>query len=131
MFLREPARRSSRQATIQSRKSSPKAEPDELILMYPPSGTGALNIMKSDLARLGPSEFLNDTLIEFGLKLWLSELREKNKALADDIHIFSSFFYKKLHNRKDSTEGYQSVRKWTAKFDLFSKKYVIVPINEK
>lgn len=98
--------------------------------MYPPSGTGALNIMKSDLARLGPSEFLNDTLIEFGLKLWLSELREKNKALADDIHIFSSFFYKKLHNRKDSAEGYQSVRKWTAKFDLFSKKYVIVPINE-
>lgn len=28
-------------------------------------------------------------------------------------------------------EGYQSVRKWTAKFDLFKKKYLIVPINEK
>ena len=28
-------------------------------------------------------------------------------------------------------EGYNSVRKWTSKFDLFQKKYIIVPINEK
>ena len=28
-------------------------------------------------------------------------------------------------------EGYSSVRKWTARFDLFQKKYIIVPINEK
>lgn len=27
-------------------------------------------------------------------------------------------------------EGYQSVRKWTSKFDFFDKKYIIVPINE-
>ena len=36
--------------------------------MYPPSGPGAFSIMKSDLNRLKPGEFLNDTLIEFGLK---------------------------------------------------------------
>jgi len=28
-------------------------------------------------------------------------------------------------------EGYNSVRKWTSKFDLFQKKYIVVPINEK
>jgi hypothetical protein len=28
-------------------------------------------------------------------------------------------------------EGYQSVRKWTSKLDVFSKKFLIVPINEK
>lgn len=38
------------------------------ILVYPPSGTGALNITYGDLRRLEPGEFLNDTLIEFGLK---------------------------------------------------------------
>jgi hypothetical protein len=38
------------------------------VLVYPPSGPGALNIMGSDLNRLRPHEFLNDTLIEFGLK---------------------------------------------------------------
>lgn len=33
-------------------------------------------------------------------------------------------------NVKDKQAGYQSVRKWTSKFDLFQKKYIIVPINE-
>lgn len=32
--------------------------------------------------------------------------------------------------RFSKESGYQSVRKWTAKFDLFQKKYIIVPINE-
>ncbi|KIJ62621.1 hypothetical protein HYDPIDRAFT_114280 [Hydnomerulius pinastri MD-312] len=127
-------RRSTRQSAIHTIKSSPPPppppEPDELILMYPPTGTGALSIMRSDLKRLGPEEFLNDTLIEFGLKLWLNDLREKDPGLADQIHVFSSFFYKKLNNKKNAEEGYQSVRKWTSKVDLFSKKYVIVPINE-
>ncbi|KAG6330376.1 hypothetical protein ID866_8713 [Astraeus odoratus] len=81
--------------------------------------------MRSDLKRLGPEEYLNDTLIE----LWLNELREKDPTFADQIHVFSSFFYKKL-NKKNTEEGYQSVRKWTSKVDLFSKKYIIVPINE-
>lgn len=27
-------------------------------------------------------------------------------------------------------EGYDSVRKWTSKIDIFSKKYIVVPINE-
>lgn len=32
------------------------------------SGTGSLNITNGDVCRLNPGEFLNDTLIEFGLK---------------------------------------------------------------
>jgi Ulp1 family protease len=38
------------------------------ILVYPPGQTGAVNITNGDLHRLEPGEFLNDTLIEFGLK---------------------------------------------------------------
>jgi len=38
------------------------------ILVYPPSGTGAINITRADFNRLNPTEYLNDTLIEFGLK---------------------------------------------------------------
>lgn len=38
------------------------------ILVYPPSGIGAVNITAGDLRRLEPSEFLNDSVIEFGLK---------------------------------------------------------------
>lgn len=32
---------------------------------------------------------------------------------------------------KGYDKGYQSVRKWTSKLDLFQKKYIVVPINEK
>jgi Ulp1 family protease len=32
------------------------------------SGTGSFNITNGDVGRLKPGEFLNDTLIEFGLK---------------------------------------------------------------
>jgi Ulp1 family protease len=32
------------------------------------SGTGSLNITNADVTRLKPGEFLNDTLIELGLK---------------------------------------------------------------
>ena len=38
------------------------------ILVYPASGTGAVNITRADLKRLEPGQYLNDTLIEFGLK---------------------------------------------------------------
>ncbi|KZT09310.1 cysteine proteinase [Laetiporus sulphureus 93-53] len=119
-------RRSTRTAASES--SSPA--PDELILVYPPSGVGAININKSDLKRLDPDGYLNDTLIEFGLKLWLADLTKSNPDLAEQIHVFNSFFYKKL-NVKDKDEGYQSVRKWTSKFDIFKKKFIIVPINER
>jgi len=29
-------------------------------------------------------------------RLWLNDLRDRDPALADQIHLFSSFFYKKL-----------------------------------
>jgi Ulp1 family protease len=38
------------------------------ILVYPPGQKGAVNITNGDLMRLAPGEFLNDTLVEFGLK---------------------------------------------------------------
>nr|GAT60133.1 predicted protein [Mycena chlorophos] len=101
---------------------------DEVILVYPPGQTGAVNITNGDMVRLKPNEFLNDTLIEFGLKFWLQQLEKSDPELVKQIHVFSSFFYKKLNKRGQMQ--YNSVAKWTAKFDLFEKKYLIVPINE-
>lgn len=122
-----PVRRSAR-LSGEPKRHSPRPDPDEVILGYR-SGTGSFNITNGDVCRLNPGEFLNDTLIEFGLKLWLADLQESNPDLASQVHVFSSFFYKKL-STKIPEEGYNSVRKWTSKFDLFQKKYIIVPINE-
>ncbi|RXW24491.1 hypothetical protein EST38_g1338 [Candolleomyces aberdarensis] len=128
--LATPLRRSTRQSSNSASATQPPVDADEVILVYPPDVPGKVNITRGDVARLQPGEFLNDTLIEFGLKLWLKNLEEKNPELAKQVHVFSSFFYKKL-NKRDLAEGYSSVRKWTAKFNLFEKKYIIVPINER
>ncbi|KAF8895469.1 hypothetical protein BD779DRAFT_1499711 [Infundibulicybe gibba] len=129
-LLAPAAPRSSIRQAEARRKSLPKPDPDEVILVYPPGAPGAVNITNADLDRLQPGQYLNDTLIEFGLKHWLKELESSDPALAKQIHVFSSFFYKKL-NKKNMDEGYESVQKWTAKFNIFDKKYIIVPINEK
>ncbi|KAG8936385.1 hypothetical protein FRC02_002609 [Tulasnella sp. 418] len=115
-------RRSTRKKNPTPVANSAAVSDTELILIYPP-----LHISKGDLARLEPDEFLNDTLIEFGLKHWMNRLQATNPALADQIWVFNSFFYKKL---SDKGNGYNSVKKWTAKVDIFQKKYIIVPINE-
>ncbi|RPD77389.1 hypothetical protein L226DRAFT_321252 [Lentinus tigrinus ALCF2SS1-7] len=122
-------RRQTRQST-RSTRASPTPDLDELILVYPFSGTGAVNITRGDLKRLDPGQYLNDTIIEFGLKVWLDELRRDRPELAEQVHVFNSFFYKKLNAKKNVAETYASVRKWTSKVDIFSKKYIIVPINE-
>lgn len=90
------------------------------LLVYPFSGPGAVNITRGDLKRLEPHQYLNDILIEYGLKyvasvtllssrlnplpipyrLWLADLRASNPELADQVHIYSSFFYKKINVKK-------------------------------
>ncbi|KAG9088693.1 hypothetical protein FRC06_001909, partial [Ceratobasidium sp. 370] len=109
---------------------APLQDPDEIMLVYPQSGTGAVNINRAELLRLEPGEFLNDTLIELGLKLWLNELRTTHPELVDQIHVFNSFFFKKLDSGRGRPCDYNSVKKWTSKIDLFKKRFIIVPINE-
>ncbi|KJA24049.1 hypothetical protein HYPSUDRAFT_39181 [Hypholoma sublateritium FD-334 SS-4] len=120
-----PPRRSTRNAPPEK-----PVDQDKVILVYPQGVPGAVNITNGDLARLNPGEYLNDTLIEFGLKLWLKDLEAKQPELAAQVHIFNSFFYKKLNNKKNDAAAFETVRKWTSKFDIFQKKYIIVPINE-
>ncbi|KIY71726.1 cysteine proteinase [Cylindrobasidium torrendii FP15055 ss-10] len=99
----------------------PVENPEEIVLVYPWGTPGAVNITKGDVGRLRPAQFLNDNLIEFGLKLWLQG------DVLKDVHVFSPFFYGKFNKGPD---GYQNVRRWTSKVNIFDKKLLIVPINE-
>ncbi|PVG00268.1 cysteine proteinase [Serendipita vermifera] len=124
-----PSPRRETRATTRHKKT-PELDPEEIILVYPFSGPGGIQITRGDQQRLLPGEFLNDTLIEFGLRYWLDTVKKVNPQLAEQIHIFSPFFYKKLKN-KDLDMGYEAVRKWTSKVDIFQKRYLVVPINER
>ena len=70
------------------------------------------------------------------------------KSILDKTHIFNSFFYEQLSRKDDkgyfififtqfnmnravySAPGYDRIKNWTNKVDIFSKEYLIIPINE-
>ncbi|GAA6015130.1 hypothetical protein JCM10207_003612 [Rhodosporidiobolus poonsookiae] len=118
-----------------------KYRPEEVVLEYPMQrvpGVSSVSLTWGDTKRLNDEEFLNDTLIEFGLKRALEKVQQADtkrpepERVFDQIHVFNSFFYKQLSTKVNKSKGssYQLVEKWTKKVDLFRKKYIVVPINE-
>jgi sentrin-specific protease 1 len=103
----------------------------------------------ADIARLKPTRWLNDEIINF-YGAMLLERSEKaavkagknGKSNLPNVHYFSTFFYQKL-----ATDGYDKARlaKWTKKvcdslclqllvlkvtqIDIFAKDMVLIPIN--
>ncbi|CAO3679978.1 unnamed protein product [Umbelopsis ramanniana] len=113
---------------------SENAGADEILFVYPFTGYGGITVSKADEARLDDGEFLNDNIIDFYMKWILDQLQKRDPELAKQVHIFNSFFYKRLtqrnrNSRKEETV-YDRVKKWTAKMNLFDKSYVFIPINE-
>ncbi|KAK9449243.1 uncharacterized protein V1518DRAFT_287153 [Limtongia smithiae] len=95
-------------------------------------GNKTLVVTQDDFSRLDDGEFLNDTIIDFYLKYILDKLRKSKPEIIGNTYVFNTFFYKKLTQRvKGTRASYENVRKWTSKVDLFSMKYVIIPIHEK
>lgn len=84
-----------------------------------------MDITEDDFYRLNDGEFLNDTLINFYLKFLLQNLKNFQEDLWKKFHIFNTFFYSSLASSKDKSE----ILRWSLKADLFSKMYVIIPIN--
>lgn len=82
----------------------------------------AISIKPSDLRTLDGSQWLNDEIINFFGEM-IMERALNNQEFYPKIHVFSTFFYEKLKG------GYAGVRRWTKKFDIFGKDYIIIPIH--
>lgn len=91
----------------------------------------SLTITWEDYGRLDDGEFLNDTIIEYHIRYMLHE-SHKNLP-ANQVYIFSSFFFSKLGKNVDSSTGinFESIKKWTKNVNIFEKEFVFIPINEK
>ncbi|BFZ60040.1 hypothetical protein YB2330_001062 [Saitoella coloradoensis] len=115
-------------ARTRAQKPPPSNTP---ILTYPPGGSG-ITLYNDDLDRLDDGEFLNDSIIDFYLKYLQQRILSSNPDRAKEIHMFNTFFYKRLRDKDKfgNKPGYDNVKKWTAKVDLFRTKYVVVPVNE-
>ncbi|KAJ2787196.1 hypothetical protein GGI15_000916 [Coemansia interrupta] len=105
---------------------------------YPPGGHKRISVTGSDICRLFPREFLNDTTIEFYMRYISEGLRQNDPELYEQCYFFNTFFYRKLvHLKKASAKKetepeylYENMKKWTSSARLFDRKYIFVPINE-
>ncbi|KAG0560018.1 hypothetical protein KC19_10G147600 [Ceratodon purpureus] len=95
----------------------------------------AVEILPSDLQRLDPMEFLNDTVIDFYIKYIQTNIFIGSEG-RQRFHFFNSFFYKKLSEvvstqKKKGGADFSKLRKWTKGTNVFEKDYLIVPIHDK
>ncbi|KAI8328623.1 hypothetical protein BC941DRAFT_444516 [Chlamydoabsidia padenii] len=75
-----------------------------------------------DIYKLYPETWLNDEIINFYMVLLMD--RTNNKSSLPTIHCFNTFFCSTLRD-----QGYDKVKRWTKKVDIFSKDLLLVPIN--
>ncbi|XP_050436335.1 sentrin-specific protease 1-like [Adelges cooleyi] len=76
------------------------------------------NIKKSDLRTIySPTAWLNDEVINH----YMNMIVDRDPK---SLHTFDTFFYTKL-----SSQGYESVRRWSRKKDIFACKKMFSPIH--
>lgn len=85
---------------------------------------------QNDIPRLDEGQCLNDNIIGFYLQYLLSDLESSRPKVARRLYFHNTFFYDKLKPTRGRGINYEGVRTWTAKVDLFSYDYIVVPVNE-
>ncbi|QYT05640.1 ULP_PROTEASE domain-containing protein [Trichoderma simmonsii] len=98
-------------------------------LVFPPTGKNRALVDKIDIPRLDENEFLNDNLINFYIRYLEHTLERERPELLRKVYFFSTFFFEKLRSTKGKI-NYDGVKAWTAKVDLLSYDYIVVPVNE-
>ncbi|KAH8177390.1 Ulp1 protease family protein [Sarocladium implicatum] len=98
-------------------------------LVWPPTGRNRTTVDEADIYRLDEGEFLNDNLINFWLRNIQYQLEANDPDMLKRVYFFSTFFFEKLKYSNGKID-YSGVRTWTAKVDVFSYDYLIVPVNE-
>ncbi|XP_045143461.1 sentrin-specific protease 5 [Echinops telfairi] len=65
-----------------------------------------------------------DDLVTLDGQNWLNDQESPNLRPPDGVHFFNSFFHRQL-----VTKGYNGVKRWTKKVDLFKKSLLLIPIH--
>jgi len=102
-------------------------------VVWPPVGKNKATVDIDDIARLDEGQFLNDNLVMFYLYHLQYKLQNEFPDIFKRVYFHNSFFYERLtSNSKRNKRGinYEAVERWTAKVDLLSYDYIIVPVNE-
>lgn len=100
----------------------------ELIFEFPPGQRGKIRVTEEERGRLIQKKYLNDSLIDFYIKYHETDIERRAHELRFTAVFFSSFFFGRL--RRTDRIDYQGVRGWTKNVDIFSRRFVFVPICE-
>jgi Ulp1 family protease len=84
-----------------------------------------VTVTRGDLNTLADEELLNDTVMDFYIKVLEADLPA---AQREECHFFSTFFWKRLSQEQNPESRHAGVAKWTRKVDIFSKRFLFVPI---
>lgn len=90
------------------------------------------DIFTVDILTLRNCEYLNDQIIDFWLIV--TQMESFTEQMRAKTFVFDSYFYKTLTQEIDQHhiyERYNSVEARTKHVDVFSKDYLVIPINEK
>lgn len=101
-------------------------------VVYPRRGRVKATVDKQDIERLDEGQFLNDNLIEFYIRWLEHNLLQGRPEIAKRVYFLNTFFYERLTISTRGKRGinYEAVQRWTAKIDLLSYDYIVVPVNE-
>lgn len=98
-------------------------------LVWPPTGKNRATVDKDDIQRLDEGEFLNDNIISFYLRYLQDQLEKERPEVLKKVYIFSTFFFEKLRSNRAKI-NYDGVKAWTARVELLSYDFIVVPVNE-
>ena len=101
-------------------------------IVYPPNGRDKATIHEDDIWRLDEGQYLNDNLIEFYTRWLQGHTKPTEPETSKRVYVMNTFFYDRLITTPKGNKGfnYKAVERWTAKIDLFSYDYIVVPVNE-
>ncbi|CAM9497083.1 unnamed protein product, partial [Discosporangium mesarthrocarpum] len=140
-LMRQSTARTSTRASSRSASSvlwdlDREREANAVLFQYPPEkrALDRISVTANDMLRTQEGEFLNDSLVDLKLKYMqreglLAEMGPHDSAM---FQVLSSHFFTKLREGSQYRfqETYNNVKSWTKNMDLFSKKFVLVPIAE-
>lgn len=82
-----------------------------------------LRITRADLQTLRGLNWLNDEVINFYTNL-IAERGNGSDPKMPRVHSMNTFFYPKL-----VSQGYNTLRRWTKKVDIFAQDMVVIPVH--
>ena len=117
---------------VKASKSGMLGDPWTKDLVYPQPGRRAAIVPFEDLDRLDDDEFLNDNLILFFMRYLETHMEKSNPELYKRMYFFNTYFYEALTKTSKGKKGinYDAVDRWTKNINLFSRDFIVVPVNE-